>query len=132
MTHLIYKIFRAQEWEDAEKIGLFSGSPDDLSDGFIHFSAANQVRATFDKYFSRETNLKIASVEGYALGDALKWEASRNGDRFPHLYRPLKMSEVRSVVDIHCDALGKPIFPPRLDNAWLEYLFTLQARSRAP
>jgi len=114
MTQIIYKILRAQEWESAEKIGLFSGSPDDLRDGFIHFSTASQIRATFDKYFSREDNLKIASVQGDALGDALKWEVSRNGDRFPHLYRPLKITEVRSVTDIGRDAHGGPIFPAEI------------------
>ena len=111
---MIYKIFRAQEWEHAEKIGQFSGSPDDLRDGFIHFSTAYQLRATFDKYFSREDNLKIASVQGDALGDALKWEVSRSGDRFPHLYRPLKLTEVRAIVDIGRDARGGPIFPAEI------------------
>ena len=111
MSQMIYKIFRAAEWEGARKNGLFSGSSDDLRDGFIHFSTAFQVRETFDRYFSSEDNLKIASVEGDALGDALKWEVSRNGDKFPHLYRPLKIAEVHSIIDIGRDEDGCPIFP---------------------
>ena len=112
MSQMIYKIFRAAEWEGARKNGLFTGSSDDLRDGFIHFSTASQVRATFEKYFSREDHLKIASVQGDALGDALKWETSRRGAVFPHLYGTLPLTAVRWVKPLRLDDDGRHVLPP--------------------
>ncbi len=91
---LIYKIFRAPEWAELELAGETRGAPVDLADGFIHFSTAAQARETAAKHFAGEDGLLLAAVEAEPLGDALKWEPSRGGQLFPHLYRPLKRDEV--------------------------------------
>ncbi|WP_282026623.1 DUF952 domain-containing protein [Limimaricola cinnabarinus] len=91
---LIYKIFRAPEWAELELAGETRGAPVDLADGFIHFSTAEQARETAAKHFAGEDGLLLAAVEAEPLGDALKWEPSRGGQLFPHLYRPLKREEV--------------------------------------
>ena len=91
---LIYKIFRAAEWQALEAAGETEGAPVDLADGFIHFSTATQAAETAAKHFAGAEGLILAAVEADALGDALKWEVSRGGADFPHLYRRLKLSDV--------------------------------------
>jgi uncharacterized protein (DUF952 family) len=108
---MIYKIFRAREWQAAKDCEFFFGSPDDLRDGFIHFSAAHQVRATCDRHFSTEHNLILAGVDDAAL-EGLQWDVSRNGAKFPHLYAPLPLSAVRTLADIRRAGDGTFIFPP--------------------
>ena len=101
---LIYKILRTAEWHDAERDGVFRGSPDDKRDGFIHFSTAEQTLGTYEKYFSGVPGLVVAAIDANALGPALKWEPSRGGALFPHLYGDLPLSAVlwtRSVVSIN-------------------------------
>ena len=90
----IFKILRTAEWHAFQAAGQFDGSLDDLRDGFIHFSTAEQVAGTLAKYFSGEAEVVILTVPAGLLGDALRWEASRNGALFPHLYRPLLREEV--------------------------------------
>jgi uncharacterized protein (DUF952 family) len=92
---LIYKILRAVEWRDAERDGVFRGSPDDKRDGFIHFSTAEQTFGTYEKYFPGQSGLVLAAIDLDALGAALKWEPSRGGALFPHLYGDLPLSAVR-------------------------------------
>jgi uncharacterized protein (DUF952 family) len=94
MSHKIYKIARAEDWIEAEKAGLFKGSADDLRDGFVHFSADHQLRATAERHFRGQTDLVLAAADADALGEALKWEVSRGGETFPHLYGALPMSAV--------------------------------------
>jgi len=89
----IFKILRTAEWRAFQAAGQFAGSPDDLRDGFIHFSAGPQVSGTLEKYFTDESEVVIVTVPA-PLGDALRWEPARNGALFPHLYRPLALSEV--------------------------------------
>jgi uncharacterized protein (DUF952 family) len=91
----IYKILRADEWREAERDGVFRGSPDDRRDGFIHFSTAEQAAGTFEKYFAGQSGLMVTAVDADTLGAALKWEASRGGALFPHLYGDLPLSAVR-------------------------------------
>jgi len=91
----IFKILRTPEWHAFQTAGQFEGSPDDLRDGFIHFSAGTQVSGTLEKYFSAEAEVVILRVAVSPLGALLKWEASRNGALFPHLYRALMLAEVR-------------------------------------
>lgn len=91
---LIYKIFRASEWADLDLAGETRGAPVDLADGYIHFSTAAQAPETAAKHFSGEDGLVLAAIDAGALGDDLRWEPSRGGQLFPHLYRPLKRSEV--------------------------------------
>src|SRR4051812_48018728 len=82
----IYKICPESEWRAAEREGVYGGAPIDTQDGFIHFSTAAQVRETAAKHFSGAAGLMLLAVDGSALGDALKWEVSRGGALFPHLY----------------------------------------------
>lgn len=90
---LIYKIFRADEWAQMQVAGATSGAPIDLADGFIHFSTAATVGRTAELYFAGIEGLELLAVEADDL-DALKWEPSRGGDLFPHLFCDLKMSDV--------------------------------------
>jgi uncharacterized protein (DUF952 family) len=91
---LIYKIFRATEWADLQARGETPGAPVDLADGFIHFSTAAQAPETARRHFAGQDGLVLAAVDADALGEALKWEISRGGDAFPHLYRALRLDEV--------------------------------------
>lgn len=90
----IYKIFRAPEWQQFQAQGHSTGAPIDLSDGFIHISTADQVVETVAKHFAGETGLMILALDSKALGETLKWEPSRGGALFPHLYRDLTTSDV--------------------------------------
>ena len=91
---LIFKIFREQEWADLRASGKSPGAPVDIADGFVHFSTAEQVRETAAKHFAGEDGLFLLGLESEALGEALKWEPSRGGALFPHLYRMLKLEDV--------------------------------------
>ncbi len=105
---LIYKILSRAEWAAAQAAGRFEGSAIDLADGFIHLSAADQAQETAAKWFKDQADLVLLGVEAEGLGEALKWEASRGGALFPHLYRPLLTSEVVSQRDLVLDADGVP------------------------
>ncbi|WP_147127433.1 DUF952 domain-containing protein [Shimia ponticola] len=91
---LIYKIFRADEWKTLQDQGVTDGAPIDLQDGYIHFSTAEQARETAAKHFAGEDALILAAVDAAALGADLKWEASRGGALFPHLYKSLHITDV--------------------------------------
>ena len=91
---LIYKICDAALWAEAEAAGQLIGAPVDLADGFIHFSSAEQVRETAEKHFAGQEDLLLVAVEADGMGELLRWEKSRGGADFPHLYRPLEVSEV--------------------------------------
>src|ERR1700723_1042873 len=93
----IYKICPASAWREAERQGVFRGSPVDVSDGFIHFSTASQVEETARKHFSGQAGLFLIAVDADALGDALRWERSRNDELFPHLYGELDLGAVSGV-----------------------------------
>ena len=105
---LIYKISPRAAWRDAEKRGSFDGAPVDIADGYIHFSAAHQVAGTAGRHFRGMPDLVLAAVDADKLGPALKWEPSRGGELFPHLYGPLPMTAVVSVVDLPLGADGVP------------------------
>ena len=91
---LIYKIFRDDEFRVLQETGRTAGAPVDLADGFVHFSRGDQLRETAAKHFRGEDGLRLLAVEADTLGDALRWEASRGGDLFPHLYRELRIEDV--------------------------------------
>lgn len=91
---LIFKIFRRPEWNELRDAGETAGAPIDLADGYVHFSTAAQVAETAAKYFADQSDLVLVAVEADTLGAALKWEASRGGALFPHLYRHLRLSDV--------------------------------------
>lgn len=86
---VIYKIVERDAWEAACREGAFTGSPDDIRDGFIHLSSAAQVRDTAARHFKGIPDLVLVAFDKEALGEGLKWEPSRGGDLFPHLYGPL-------------------------------------------
>lgn len=108
----LYKIVAAAQWRAAEHDGLFRGSADDLRDGFIHFSTAAQVEETAAKYFSGHDDLLLLSVDGARLGGALKWERSRGGALFPHLYGELALGAVMKVEPLPLLPNGGHVFPP--------------------
>lgn len=110
---MIYKIFRDAEWRDLEARGETDGAPVDLADGFVHFSTAAQVRETAAKHFAGEAELWVLGVDASALGDALRWEPSRGGEDFPHLYRPLRLADVAWAKPLPLDdaAGGAHVFP---------------------
>jgi uncharacterized protein (DUF952 family) len=85
----IYKICTAAEWAEAERLGHYAGSAVDVRDGFIHFSTARQVAETARRHFAGQSGLVLVTVDPARLPMALKWEASRGGDIFPHLHGPL-------------------------------------------
>ena len=90
----IYKIVSRSLWREAEAKGRFEGAPVDLKDGYIHFSTADQVAETAAKHFANEDGLMIVAFDTEALGDTLRWEPSRGGALFPHLYRKLDATDV--------------------------------------
>jgi uncharacterized protein (DUF952 family) len=104
----IYKILPRAEWASAQVIGRFEGSAVDRQDGYIHFSTAVQAEETARRYFAGLTDLVVLEVEGDDLGDSLKWEPSRGGDLFPHLYGPLAVGDVRAVHEAPLGADGAP------------------------
>ncbi|RXF67539.1 DUF952 domain-containing protein [Hansschlegelia zhihuaiae] len=108
---LIYKIAPAALWAEAERQGAFSGAPVDRQDGFIHFSTAAQAPETAARHFAGQQGLVLAAVDAAALGPALKWEPSRGGALFPHLYGPLPLSAVRWTAPLPIGADGAHAFP---------------------
>jgi uncharacterized protein (DUF952 family) len=110
----IYKISPREAWRAAEDAGVFTGAPVDVADGFIHFSAAHQVRETAARHFAGQADLVLAAIDAAALGAALIWEVSRGGDSFPHLFAPLPMSAVISAVDLPLGADGLHLFPAEI------------------
>ena len=110
---LILKIFRRPEWDAFRTAGETAGAPVDLADGFIHFSTPAQVAETASRHFARESDLVLVAVDPDRLGAALKWEPSRGGALFPHLYRRLRLDEVVWDKSLPLGASGH-IFPEGL------------------
>jgi uncharacterized protein (DUF952 family) len=95
-----FKILTADQWAQFQADGVFHGAPVDLADGYIHLSATEQLQGTLDKHFAGQNGLVIAEVDLAALGDSIKWEVSRGGALFPHIYGSLPMGVV----------IGEPAF----------------------
>ncbi len=113
---LIYKIATTAQWQAAQASGAFAGAPIDLADGFIHFSTAAQTVETASKHFRGLDDLLLLAVDADALGAALRYEASRGGDLFPHLYDSLPLSAVRSAAPIPMLADGTHDFTGLLSS----------------
>ena len=94
-----FKILTADQWAEFNANGVFAGAPVDLADGYIHLSAADQVQATRDKHFAGQVGLVVVEVDLDALGDTVKWEVSRGGALFPHIYGQLPMTAVIGVTE---------------------------------
>jgi len=107
----IYKICSASAWREAERQGVYRGSADDARDGFIHFSSASQVAQTAKKHFFGQQALFLIEVDADALGERLRWERSRNGELFPHLYGELDLGAVHAVLSLHARADGTHDIP---------------------
>lgn len=113
MTDLVFKICARQAWAAAVAAGRFEGADVDRRDGFIHFSTAAQVAETAARHFRGQPDLVLVAVRLADLAE-LRWEPSRGGALFPHLYGPLPMTAVDWVVPLPLDGAGGHVFPPRL------------------
>jgi uncharacterized protein (DUF952 family) len=112
MARTIYKITPQTLWREAEIAGRFAGAPVDLADGFIHFSTAGQVRETVARHFAGQDDLLLVAADEAKLGPALKYEPSRGGALFPHLYGPFLLDAVAWVRPLPLGPDGGHVFPP--------------------
>ena len=111
MTQMIYHMCRADEWATAVAAGTYRGSSQDLADGFIHFSTAAQIVESARKHRAGQDGLLLLAVDADNLGHRVKWEPSRGGDPFPHLYGPLDPAESASVRPLPLGPDGLHVFP---------------------
>src|SRR5690606_33031927 len=109
--NVIYHMCRREEWDAAQSEGHYPGSSQDRADGFIHFSTAQQIVESAAKHRAGQAGLVLLAVDAGALGDALRWEPSRGGALFPHLYGPLPLSAVIRVDDLPIGPGGRHLFP---------------------
>ena len=112
MTPSIYRIVSAELWQQAEGARAFTGTEHDLRDGFIHFSTGAQVAETAARHYAGQASLLLVTVSVAALGADLRWEPSRGGALFPHLYGALPLSAVTSVAPLPLGADGVHVLPP--------------------
>jgi uncharacterized protein (DUF952 family) len=112
---VLYKICPARLWREAERAGVFRGSPVDRRDGFIHFSTGAQVAETAAKHFAGQSDLLLVSVDTTRLDNRLKWEPSRGGALFPHLYGDLDVAAVTRVEPLPLGPDGRHVFQPLAD-----------------
>ena len=110
-TATIYKICPETLWRQAEAAGRFDGAPVDRADGFIHFSTREQAVETAARHFAGQADLLLIAVDAAALGAALKYEPSRGGALFPHLYAPLPLAAVKWAKELPLGADGQHLFP---------------------
>ncbi|WP_299969042.1 DUF952 domain-containing protein [uncultured Roseobacter sp.] len=113
---VIYKILRAPEWARLQADGRSDGAPIDVADGYVHFSTAEQAAETAAKHFAGAEGLMLLAVDADPLGAELRWEVSRGGQPFPHLYRELRLSDVLWSEPLPLVA-GVHVFPARVGGA---------------
>ena len=111
---LIFKICHSGEWREATRAGRYDGTAKDKQDGFLHFSTAEQLMGTLTRWYAEAQDLLLVAADAAALGDALKWEPSRDGALFPHLYATLSMTAVRWTGAIGREADGGFVLPAQL------------------
>lgn len=111
---VIYKLCPTPLWREAVAVGVFHGMPIDSQDGYIHFSTGAQVKETARLHFAGQKDLVLVAVDAERLGDALRYEASRGGDLFPHLYAPLDLAAVLWVKPLPLGPDGGHVFPDEL------------------
>lgn len=112
--NLIYKIAPEGLWREAEAAGVFAGAPVDRQDGFIHLSTGSQVHETAAKHFAGQTDLLLIAVDADVLGAALRYEPSRGGEFFPHLYGAIPLAAARWIKPLPLGADGSHCFPELL------------------
>lgn len=108
----IYHLARVSGWRAAARSGVYHGTPEDRADGFLHFSTAEQVAESAARHRRGETDIVLLAVAAETLGDALRWEPSRNGDLFPHLYGALPLASVLWSQPLPLGDDGRHVFPP--------------------
>ena len=108
---IIYKISDVALWNEAKRLGVFTGAPVDVADGFIHFSTAAQAAETAARHFAGRSDLVLVAVDADALGASLRYEPSRGGALFPHLYGTLPLAAVRWVKPLPLGPNAKHVFP---------------------
>lgn len=106
-----YKVLTQGQMDALEADGAFAGAPVDLADGYIHLSTAAQLTETVDKHFAGHDDLHVVAVDLDVLGDAVKWEPSRGGQLFPHIYAALPLSAVVAYSPLERDAAGQVKLP---------------------
>ncbi len=109
---VIYHLARDAEWRDAERAGRYAGTADDRRDGFLHFSTAEQVAESAARHRRGESGIRLVAVDAARLGDALRWEPSRGGALFPHLYGELPLASVLWTALLPLGSDGLHRFPP--------------------
>jgi len=114
MTRMVYHMCRAEAWDRAVRAGRYDGSDDDRRDGFLHFSTADQIVESARRHRAGVDGLVLVAVEAERLGERLRWEPSRGGALFPHLYGPLYPNEAASVRPLSLGPDGEHLFPPLL------------------
>jgi uncharacterized protein (DUF952 family) len=111
-ARMIYHMCRREEWEAARAAGEYRGSSQDRGDGFIHFSGPDQVEASAAKHRAGQSGLVLLACDAERIGPGLRWEVSRGGQLFPHLYGALRLDAVVAVHDLPLDQDGRHRFPP--------------------
>lgn len=109
--NIIYKILRQSEWTQMQQDGAFMGSVHDIRDGFIHMSTAAQLQGTLDKHYTQGDVVILAAIRLVDVADSVKWEVSRGGAEFPHIYGPLPLSAVEKHWPLSSDAKGRYAVP---------------------
>ena len=113
MAEPVYKVLTEAAFEQAKRDGRFAGSADDHRDGFIHLSASHQLAGTLATHFKQQTGLVLVAVDPERLGEDLKWEPSRGGALFPHLYAPLDLTAVLWAEALPLGTDGRHVLPKR-------------------
>lgn len=107
----VFKVTTRAAWKTACRSGVYAGSADDLRDGYIHLSLREQLPGTLAKHFRGRHDLVLIQFETLALGEPLRWEVSRGGEVFPHLYAPLPTQKVVAMCDLQLGIDGVPMLP---------------------
>lgn len=115
MATPIHHLARAADWQRARETGIYTGSAEDRADGFLHFSTSAQIRGSAAKHRAGEADLVLLTVAADSLGPELRWEESRNGALFPHLYGTLDIRLVARADPLPLDDGGAHVFPDGLD-----------------
>lgn len=116
---MIYHMCPAEAWQEAVAAGRYDGTADDRRDGFLHFSTREQIAESARRHRAGEAGLVLVAVEAARLGARLRWEPSRGGVLFPHLYGPLLPEEVASVQPLPLGPNGEHVFPA-LEGGWAD------------